>query len=268
MYNGIERIEEVLRYIEDNITTDLDCDILAKKMYLSVYEFRRIFAFIIGCPISEYIRKRRLSLAACEITTLSKVDLQALSEKYKYANQSAFTKAFKSHHGCSPSQYVKNAHDIKLFTLPKFEVHITSGETVSFKIISEPGFHIYGYSGISEITDSCCCENVWNAFYETETDKTLSGDKIYVSYKNEENNVSCCIGERGNSGQKIPASKWACFTLNTIDDETVNKIYSKIIYEWLPSANLNMNSEIPTVEVFPVNMDKDGFEWEIRIPIK
>ena len=268
MYNGIERIEEVLRYMEDNITADIDCDTLAKKMHLSVYEFRRIFAFIVGCPISEYIRKRRLSLAACEITISGKVDLQYLSEKYRYANQSAFTKAFKAHHGCSPSEYIKSTHDIKLFTLPKFEVHITNGETVPFKIISEPEFYIRGYSDISEITDSCCCENVWNEFYETKTDQTLSGDKLYVSYKNEENNVNCCIGERTNTGLKIPESKWACFTLNTTDDETVNKIYSKIVYEWLPSANLNINRKIPNIEVFPVNMDEDGFEWEIRIPIE
>lgn len=62
MYAGLQKIKEVIDYIEKNITSDLDCNVLAAKMGLSVYEFRRIFSFIIGCPISEYIRKRRLSL--------------------------------------------------------------------------------------------------------------------------------------------------------------------------------------------------------------
>lgn len=61
MYAGLQKIKEVIDYIEKNITSDLDCNVLAAKMGLSVYEFRRIFSFIIGCPISEYIRKRRVS---------------------------------------------------------------------------------------------------------------------------------------------------------------------------------------------------------------
>lgn len=268
MYNGIKKIEEVLEYIEENITGDIECDILAKKMNLSVYEFRRIFSFILGCPISEYIRKRRLSLAACEIMTKDKVDLLSLSEKYGYASQAAFTKAFKEHHGCAPTEYFKEQKDIQLFTLPKLEFRISTRETVPFKIITESNFYIKGYLGKSTISDSCCCENVWNAFYENEIDKTLQEDKIYVSYQNDRNNVICCIGEKSESGQKVLASRWACFKANSTDDELVNELYSKIIYEWLPSANLKINKKMPIVEVFPYDMSNEGFEWEIRIPIE
>ena len=65
MYSGLQKIEEVIEYIEQNITVEIDCNELSRRMNLSVYEFRRIFSFIVGCPVSEYIRKRRLSLAAC-----------------------------------------------------------------------------------------------------------------------------------------------------------------------------------------------------------
>ena len=85
MYEGIKKIEEILLYIENNITNDIECSLLAKKMSLSVYEFRRIFGFIIGCPLSEYIRKRRLSLAACEIATTEKPDFLALSSSFLYS---------------------------------------------------------------------------------------------------------------------------------------------------------------------------------------
>ncbi|MBQ8551366.1 MAG: GyrI-like domain-containing protein [Clostridia bacterium] len=56
--------------------------------------------------------------------------------------------------------------------------------------------------------------------------------------------------------------------MNTVDDDIVNETYSKILYEWLPSANLKRNENIPTIEVYPFDMSEDGFEWEIRIPIK
>ena len=50
-------------------------------------------------------------------------------------------------------------------------------------------------------------------------------------------------------------------------DEIVNEFYSKILYQWLPSANLVKNDSIPIVEVYPRDMSKDGFEWEIWLPI-
>jgi predicted transcriptional regulator YdeE len=89
-----------------------------------------------------------------------------------------------------------------------------------------------------------------------------------VSYLNQGENVSCSIGEKSDKGQEIPSSRWACFTLNTVDDDIVNEMYCKIIYEWLPSANLKRNKNIPTVEVYPFDMSEEDFEWEIRIPIE
>ena len=109
---------------------------------------------------------------------------------------------------------------------------------------------------------------MWNAFYGSGADKALNTDKIYVSYLNQGENVSCSIGEKSDKGQEIPSSRWACFTLNTVDDDIVNEMYCKIIYEWLPSANLKRNKNIPTVEVYPFDMSEEDFEWEIRIPIE
>ena len=268
MYNGIQKIEAVIDYIESGITSELDYNEMASKMNLSVYEFRRVFSFIVGCPISEYIRKRRLSLAATEIMTNDKVDILKISEKYGYSSQSAFTRAFCEQHGVSPSACMHAKTSIKLFTCPKFSVSISGREDVPLKIIKTESFFIDGFTGVSSITDSCCCEGVWKAFYESGADKKLCTDKLYVSYQNRGNNVNCCIGKKSEEGQKIPESKWACFAMNTVDDDIVNETYSKIMYEWLPSANLKRNENIPTVEVYPFDMSEDGFEWEIRIPIE
>ncbi len=268
MYNGIKKIEDVIDYIEDNLIAEPDYNEMAKIMNLSVYEFRRIFSFIVGCPVSEYIRKRRLSLAAAEIMSSDKADILKISEKYGYSRQSAFTRAFREHHGVAPSECLNDKTMINLFTRPNFSVSISGRENVPFRVIQTEIFYIKGYSGISPITDSCCCEDVWNGFYESGADKEISEDLIYASYSNRNGNVCCHIGEKSSEGQEIPSSKWACFTLNTVDDDAVNEIYGKIIYEWLPSANFSKNNELPIIEVYPFDMSEDSFEWEIRIPIK
>jgi len=267
MYNGIRKIENVIDYIESNLTDRPDYAEMAKIMNLSVYEFRRMFSFVVGCPVAEYIRKRKLSLAATEIIASNKADILKISEKYGYSNQSAFTRAFREHHGVVPSACLNEKPTINLFTRPKFSVDISGRECVPIKLIKTNTFYIKGFSGISPITDSCCCEEVWNSFYENGADKSLCTDKLYVSYNNQGENVNCCIGEKAEDGQKIPESLWACFTLNTVDDDVVNEIYCKIIYEWLPSANLCKNNDLPIVEVYPFDMSGENFEWEIRIPL-
>lgn len=268
MCSGIQKIENIIDYIESNITEEFDYADLASKMALSVYEFRRIFSFVVGCPISEYIRKRKLSLAALEIMTSDRMDMLQISEKYGYSNQSAFTRAFCEQHGVAPTACLREKVELKLFTRPKFSLKVSGGENVPFTIIKTEDFYIHGYSAVSAITDSCCCENVWNNFYKNRIDQILHTDKLYVSYSDQDNCVECCIGEMGSAGQLIPASRWACFPMDTVDDDIVNQKYSQILYEWLPSANLKRNKTIPTVEVYPFDMSEDGFLWEIRIPIE
>ena len=274
MYNGIQKIERIIDEIEANITTDLDYEAIASKMTLSVYEFRRIFAFIVGCPLSEYIRKRRLSLAACDLMTGTNESIQQISEKYGYSTLAAFSKAFSEQHGVSPSACKRGNYEITLFSKPKFEFHIQNADEYSFRILSDTAFAIRGYSAFSEHTDTCCCEQVWKDFYELGKDKDLSSETLFVSYRDEQGKVKCCIGERINPTENteisdiIPECQWLSVKMNTTDDDTVNEKYNSILVNLLPSAKLKRKMDLPTLEVYPRDMSENNFEWEIRIPIE
>jgi len=274
MYNGIQKIDEIINEIENNITSDIDYEALASKMTLSVYEFRRIFAFVVGTPISEYVRKRRLSLAACDLMTNPKASIQEISEKYGYSTLAAFSKAFSEYHGFSPTVCQRGNCEITLFSKPKFELRIQNVDEHSFGILSDTAFTIQGYCAFSEHTDTCCCEQVWNDFYNVGKDKELSEDKIFASYRNEQGMVKCCIGERVESAEAtmdadiIPESRWLCVKMNTTDDDIVNQKYNALLCDLLPSTNMRRRPDMPTVEVYPLDMSEEGFEWEIRIPIE
>lgn len=274
MYNGIQKMEEIIEYIECNITSEIDYETLASQMTLSVYEFRRIFAFVVGCPLSEYVRKRRLSLAACDLMTNTGATVQEISEKYGYSTLSAFSKAFSEYHGFSPTVCQRGGCKISLFSKPKFEFHVQSPNDHAFQILNDTAFTIQGYSAFSERTDTCCCEQVWNDFYELEKDKELSGNQIFVSYLNEHKKVKCRIGERKTPDENtatadiIPECRWLSVKMNTTDDDIVNEKYNTILCDLLPSAKFKRRMDLPTVEVFPRDMSENNFEWEIRIPIE
>lgn len=274
MYNGIQKIEAVIDEIEENITARIDYEALASRMALSVYEFRRIFSFIVGCPISEYVRKRRLSLAACELMSEGGVSIKALSEKYGYSTEAAFSKAFREMHGASPVGCQKGECEIKLFTRPRLEFSVSGRSTIPFTVIKDKKFGIKGLSSISPLTDTCCCDAVWKEFYYKGYDKAIRGEKIYASYRSLMDGVLCTIGERiaaediKECDEQIGECNYASFKMNTTSDDEVNKKYGEILYEFLPSAGFKQRIDAPTVEVFPADMDTEGFEWEIRIPIE
>ena len=60
-------MNDVLEFIEDNLSQPIQYESLSKIVGCSVYEFSRIFSFMAGMPVSEYIRRRRLSQAVFDI---------------------------------------------------------------------------------------------------------------------------------------------------------------------------------------------------------
>ena len=120
----IESLNEAIVYMEAHMTEKIDYKKVAKIACCSPYHFQRMFAYIAGIPLSEYIRRRKMSLAA--------VDLQRKDEKiidialkYGYASPTAFNRAFQSIHGIAPSRIKEDG------------VLLKSYPPISFKLILE-----------------------------------------------------------------------------------------------------------------------------------
>ena len=274
----------VIDDIENNLFGEIDYNELARKTGVSLYEFRRIFTFIAKVPIGEYVRKRRLSLAASELRNGAGVTETAL--KCGYDSSSSFSRAFKEFHGVSPTEATKGEGTFKAFTRLTAEIVTSGALDIPYEIFDKGAFKIVGYGGVSKIDDKECCESVWKEFYSSSiADKISLRSQIFAAYTNGKNGVDCVIGkEKENNGEnnsgnesgagevgcvsaEIPASKWAKFRLNSTDDETVDQFYGEVLLKWLSSTNWRRREGVPGVEVFPADMSEDGFEWEIWIPI-
>lgn len=98
----ITELNQAIEYIEENLDDKLELEEIAKVTSYSPYHFQRIFNYITGIPLSEYIRKRRLSMAVFDLQEGEKVIDVAL--KYGYLSADSFTRAFEKQHGMTPSQ--------------------------------------------------------------------------------------------------------------------------------------------------------------------
>ena len=272
--NNLSGLNKIIKYIEDNLCSDIDIGMLARSVNMSLYEFRRVFSFAAGIPISEYIRKRRMSRAAEDLLAKN-TSVTALAAKYGYDAPSSFSRAFKEFHGCGPNEIMQRGHSVKMFTPLSFEIFVGGGTDYSYSISDEEGFSVCGFWAKSEMSDTECCEDVWSAFYESAISEEViaaAKDRIYAVYINGENGVECVIGAKNCKNAKcrsvfVPASKWLSFKVRGADDEKVNRAYKDILYSCLPSSSYDRNYDMPNIEIFPEDMESPDFEWEIRIPV-
>lgn len=93
----------VIGLIEQQLDRDIDVQELARRALTSEHHFRRMFSTLAGMPLSEYIRRRRLTVAAAEVLSGDKA-IQDIAVKYGYTSADAFSRAFRAVHGIGPSQ--------------------------------------------------------------------------------------------------------------------------------------------------------------------
>ena len=130
----IKNLSKVIQYIESHLTDDINIDELSSQTYSSNSHFQLIFHLVMGMTVGEYIRNRRLSMAAQD---LLKPDSKIIdvSMMYQYETQESFSKAFTRFHGVSPSKVQRGK--VKLFHPLSINISIRGGFEMSHKLIDE-----------------------------------------------------------------------------------------------------------------------------------
>lgn len=112
--NWDEQLNRVIDYIEANLDGSIDPDKIARIMGQSVIGFQRTFSVVMNMSLNDYIRRRRMTLAALELRS-SSAKVIDIALKYGYESPEAFTRVFKEIHGVSPSQARKESVQLNLF---------------------------------------------------------------------------------------------------------------------------------------------------------
>lgn len=143
----LSRMNKAMEYIECNLTDKISNDEIAKIACCSSYHFQRMFPFITDVSLSEYIRRRRMTIAAFELQT-SSIKIIDLALKYQYESPEAFSRAFKILHGVTPS-YARN-NGVSLIAYPKmtFQIQIKGDSKMNYRIEERKAFEMFGVYGV------------------------------------------------------------------------------------------------------------------------
>ncbi len=141
----IERLNDAIGYIEEHLTDEIDYEQLGRIACCSSYHFQRMFAYMAGIPLSEYIRRRKMSLAAVDLQG-KKMKIIDAAGKYGYNSPTAFNRAFQSVHGIAPSAVKNEGVSVKSFPPITFKITVKGVKEMNYRIETKEAFRIVGVS--------------------------------------------------------------------------------------------------------------------------
>jgi len=140
----LDRMNAAIDYIENNLAGEIDYGQVAKAACCPNYHFQRMFAFISEVTLSDYIRRRRLTLAAFELQQ-SKKSVIEIASTYGYTSHASFTRAFRELHGIAPTSARKSGVNLKAYPRMSFHISIKGRTEMNYRIEKNPGFSAAGF---------------------------------------------------------------------------------------------------------------------------
>lgn len=274
----IERLNCAIEYIENHLEEKIDYEKLAEIAACPAYHFQRMFFYMTNISVSEYVRRRRMSLAAVDLQD-KQAKIIDIALKYGYDSPTAFNRAFQSIHGIAPSLAKKESTMLKSYPAIKFSVSIQGMEEINFKIENKKSFQILGKScPLSKVLEEnfAAIPHEWDTALE---DGTLS--ELYsfmnqqpkgllgVSIHNEREwryfiAVSSTEKNKHFENYEIPAATWAIFS-GRGTNRSLQNLERRVITEWLPTSGYDY-AEIPDIEVY-IQANPNDAIYEYWLPV-
>ena len=138
----LDKLNKSIEYIEDNLDGEINYEEAAKLACCSCYHYQRMFSYIAGVTLSEYIRNRRMTKAAIDLQNGEKV--MDVSLKYGYESPTFFNRAFKKVHEVSPSMAQKKGTFLKSYSPISFKLAIKGVEEMKYRIEKKEAFRVVG----------------------------------------------------------------------------------------------------------------------------
>lgn len=277
----LDRMNNAMEYIETNLADHISYDKIAQSACCSTYHFQRMFPFITGVSLSEYIRRRRLTLAAFELqTTEAKVIDVAL--KYGYESPEAFARAFKNLHGIMPVSARDKGISLKAYPRMSFHISIKGDIEMNYRIEQRASFEMFGVYGIINSDMKTAFTEVPQFREKCDDDKsvdhmnellgrfpdTMLHAALYDHTAESFKYMICYYLPKGLEVPErftklsVPASTWAIFPEPQCD---LQKLWERIYSEWFPTSEYEQVVG-PTFEMY-YGMAGNNM-GEIWIPVK
>jgi AraC family transcriptional regulator len=271
-----------LTYVEENLDGEINYEALAKIACCSSHNFTRMFSFITDVSLSEYIRRRRLTLAALALRN-GDAKVIDVAMKYGYDSPVSFARAFQQLHGVTPSEARADGVTLKAYPKMSFQIQIKGEKEMDYRIETKEAFQVFGIERICkedevelletvDDVDIVMVDDLWEACRESGEIEKLKADagdlpsfvnkslgKVHVAFEYRKTDPgtfpTMLFAFRGPTSKTegytvadIPAHTWAIFPsdIHPIkeQDNVVEAMNKRIYTEWFPASTYEPVSDL------------------------
>lgn len=281
-------MNDAMKYIEDNLTNEIDYKQVARIAHCSEYHFKRMFSFLAGISLSEYIRRRRLSFAAFELNN-SPIKVIDVAVKYGYNSPDSFTRAFQNVHGVTPSEARNSGQQLKAYPLMTFQLSIRGGNEMNYRIEQKDAFSIVGIKKRVPIIfegENPEIAGMWQSLTPEKIEQLqkLSNVDPQGMIQASTNFSEGRMEEKGELDQyigvattedcpenfsklEVPDLTWAVFESTGPFPSTLQETWGRIYSEWFPSSNYQVTEGPEILSIKTKDLTSPAVTSEIWIPV-
>ncbi|MER6711639.1 MULTISPECIES: AraC family transcriptional regulator [unclassified Streptomyces] len=279
----LERLNQAMEHIEHHLDQDLDIAELARVAATSEYHLRRMFSALAGMPLSEYVRRRRLTLAGAEVLA-GRETLLEIAVRYGYGSGEAFARAFRAMHGIGPGEARRTGAALSSQSRMAFRLTIEGSSDMRYRVVDKADFTVVGpkarvplvHSGpnqaivdfvrgidprtrerLEKLSDQephgivAVCDDLDPSRAEgTELD-------YYHGV------ITSAAPPEGMTALAVPAGTWAVFTTSGPAPQAIQELWRDVFTEWFPSNPYRSRTgpEILRTRLSPDTAEADAELW-------
>lgn len=275
MQSWMEGFQDSINLIEEKLADEVNIEEFASRAALSPFYYQRIFSALCNMTVGEYIRARRMTLAAQELTRAD-VKVVDVAMKYGYDSPDSFTKAFQRFHGITPSQAKEPGASHRSLAPLHIKIALEGGSMLDYRIVEKAPFTIVGIKRrFNSDTSYQEIPKYWN-----EWAKDMKGLKgmFGVCLDMDGKDFDYWIADlyepwndipEGSETYQIPGSLWAQFLCRGPLPDSLQSVNTKIWSEWLPSLKGYELAGDYSIEIYmpPAENPADTVSY-IWVPLK
>ncbi|MFE5809004.1 helix-turn-helix domain-containing protein [Streptomyces sp. NPDC056491] len=283
----LERLNQTLEYIERHLDRQVDGAELARIAATSEYHLRRMFSALAGMPLSEYVRRRRLTLAGAEVLA-GQESLLEIAVRYGYGSGEAFARAFRAMHGVGPGEARRTGAALVSQPRLTFRLTVEGTSSMRYRVVDRPDFSVVGLKARVPLVHAGPNQAIID--FVRGTDRQVLEDLEKLSDQEPHGIVAVCddldpsraegteldyyqavitsaAAPEGAEVLPVRAGTWAVFTTSGPAPQAIQELWRDVFTQWFPS---NPYRSRPGPEILRTRMSADHTEAdaELWLPVE
>ncbi|KJY29795.1 AraC family transcriptional regulator [Streptomyces katrae] len=254
----LERLNQAMEYVEAHLDQRIEVSELARITVTSEYHLRRLFSSLAGMPLSEYVRRRRLTVAGAAVLA-GEPTLLEIAVRYGYTSGEAFARAFRAVHGVGPGEARRTGAALSSQPRLSFRLTVEGNSTMRYRIVEKESFRVVGrkarvpliYQGvnphIAEHIRSIPAETMLRiAGFSDQDPEGVVSATVRLSDGFEEGSeldyYHCVVTAAAAAGLPgdldvldCPAGTWAVFENSGPFPQALQQMWADVAAQWIPS---------------------------------